>query len=92
MKSISAFILSLLLCQGLLTGQEGWDDRTRALYILDIARYVEYDDEIGTAYCIAFEDIDGNAYYTFVFTYEGEWKTEGVTRIGIATCDFIESN
>ncbi|MBG0788528.1 MAG: hypothetical protein H0S79_25855 [Anaerolineaceae bacterium] len=58
----------------------------------DITDLFEYDDDIGTAYCIAFEDIDGNAYYTFVFKYEGEWKTEGVTRIGIASCDFIESN
>jgi serine phosphatase RsbU (regulator of sigma subunit) len=34
------------LCSGTLTGQEVWDDQTRALYILDIARYVEYDDAI----------------------------------------------
>lgn len=41
----------LLFCFSLLSAapaqaQEAWDNNTRALYILDIARYVEYDDAI----------------------------------------------
>jgi serine phosphatase RsbU (regulator of sigma subunit) len=43
--------LTLLACLFLiqatsLRAQEVWDNSTRALYILDIARYVEYDDNI----------------------------------------------
>jgi len=46
MKSLTAIFMTLLLCSGIVTGQAAWDNSTRALYILDIAKYVEYDDEI----------------------------------------------
>ena len=36
----------LIFVSGFLQAQEVWDNATRALYILDIAKYVEYDDNI----------------------------------------------
>ncbi len=48
MKSISFLLFVLLSLSSLnsLKGQEVWDNSTRALYILDIAKYVEYDDNV----------------------------------------------
>jgi serine phosphatase RsbU (regulator of sigma subunit) len=48
MKSKVLFLLSCLFVFQLVVSQEQtvWDNSTRALYILDIARYVEYDDDI----------------------------------------------
>jgi len=52
MSKIVAFFSSLSVCVWLtilmvpLSGQTGFDDPTRALYILDISKYVEWDDSI----------------------------------------------
>jgi len=48
MKSISYLFLAILSLTTLnsLRGQEAWDNSTRSLYILDIAKYVGYDDEV----------------------------------------------
>ena len=46
MKTLLTLLLSCLLGIGIATTQEAWDNSTRALYILDIAKYVEYDDRI----------------------------------------------
>ena len=46
MKSTIAFLFAILLSICNVAGQATWDNSTRALYILDIAKYVEYDDDI----------------------------------------------
>lgn len=46
MRNILALLLTLSFTISFARAQESWDDATRALYILDIARYIEYDDEI----------------------------------------------
>ncbi len=48
MNTISFQLLTALLIflSGSLQAQDAWDNTTRALYILDIAKYVEYDDDI----------------------------------------------
>jgi len=46
-RIISLFLFSCLLCQfHLLHAQVEMNDATRSLFILDIAKYIEYDDEI----------------------------------------------
>lgn len=40
------FVLVFLFVMEASFSQEGFDNRTRAVYILDIAKYVEYDDDI----------------------------------------------
>jgi len=46
MKKLSYLILSLILNCGLFAQKTGFDNSTRALYILDISKYVEWDDNI----------------------------------------------
>jgi serine phosphatase RsbU (regulator of sigma subunit) len=46
MKRIFIPLMTGLLWICFVSAQEGWDNSTRALYILDIAKYVQYDDEI----------------------------------------------
>lgn len=43
---LTLILSGLLFSQQFLTGQDGFDDATRALYILDISKYVEWDDSI----------------------------------------------
>ena len=42
----SLILFGFLMTTHLLTGQGGFDDATRALYILDISKYVEWNDSI----------------------------------------------
>ncbi len=52
MNKILVYLCTLSMCFWLtilmvpLSGQDGFDDPTRALYILDISKYVEWDDSI----------------------------------------------
>jgi len=45
-KSFQLLTALLIFLSGSLQAQDAWDNTTRALYILDIAKYVEYDDDI----------------------------------------------
>lgn len=42
----NVFIVIFLFIFGATVAQEGFDNKTRAVYILDIAKYIEYDDDI----------------------------------------------
>ena len=46
MKKLSCLILYIFLCFHLSAQKTGFDNSTRALYILDISKYVEWDDNI----------------------------------------------
>ena len=46
LKILVLIFVSALFQKGLTYSQEGFDNKTRAVYILDIAKYVTYDDAI----------------------------------------------
>jgi serine phosphatase RsbU (regulator of sigma subunit) len=46
MKKLSYLYLFVILCGSLSAQKAEWDNSTRALYILDISKYVEWDDNI----------------------------------------------
>ena len=46
-NNVLLFLSALLIIHAArLDAQQGMDDATRSLFILDIAKYIEYDDEI----------------------------------------------
>ena len=45
-KNLLILVAVFLLCSGISWAQEDFDNRTRALYIFDIARYVDYGDAL----------------------------------------------
>ncbi len=48
MKKLLVIIMFILLASGRSNAQQGFDNRSRALYIFDIARYVDYGETLDT--------------------------------------------
>jgi len=62
---IALFLILMLCCGNDLFSQEGFNDKTRALYILDISKYVEFDESFDERkeFVISVIDRDDKLYW-----------------------------